>query len=303
MGGRRERLLITGGSGFLGRTIAQMIAANFQVFSADYAPKKMPNFVPLDIRERQQVVDTFRKIRPALVIHTAALVNVDYCEDHAQEAWVTNVEGTENVAIAAKEVRAKLVYISTDSVFDGQKGMYIEEDKPNPVNVYARTKLEGEKRVKQHLTDSLVVRTAFYGWNPGASSKPSLAEWVVTTLRQGETCRMFTDVFFSPIFIENFVEAVIQMSQKGLSGMYHVGGSEKYSKYAFGQRIAEVFGLNKELIVPVSIDGAGLRGPRPKDVSLNVSKASGVINTRLLDVREGITRFKETEHMVKVEAK
>lgn len=289
-----ERLLITGSSGFLGSTIARRTAADFEVFGVDYSSKQVPNSLPLDIRNRQQVITSFQKIRPALVVHTAALVNVDYCQDHAEEAWMTNAEGTENVAIAAKEAGAKLVYISTDSVFDGKRGMYTEEDKPNPINIYARAKLEGEKRVKRHLADSLIVRTAFYGWSP-SRSKASLAEWVISGLRQNEPRQMFTDVFFTPIFIDNLVEAIIDMHRRGLSGIYHVGGSERCSKYDFGLQIAGAFGLDRKLIEPISIEQAKLKAPRPKDVSLNVTKASSAINTSLLDVREGITQFKDRE--------
>ena len=106
---------------------------------------------------------------------------------------------------------------------------------------------------------------------------------------------MFTDVFFTPIFIGNLVEAIIEMCHKGLSGIYHVGGSERCSKYDFGMQIAGAFGLDRKLIESISIDVAMLRAPRPKDISLNVSKASGAINTSLLDVREGIAQFKDGE--------
>ncbi len=295
-----EKLLITGGSGFLGSNIVRIVAKDFEVYATyNSHPFKIRRckFVPLDIRDKQQVLSTFEEIKPTLVVHTAALADVDYCEGHANEAWMTNVRGTENVALAAKGIGAKMVYISTDSVFDGKKGMYVEEDVPCPLNVYAMTKRGGEKRVQHWLPDGIIVRTAFYGWS--LSDKGSLAEWVVSGLRQSKTLKMFTDVFFSPIYIDNLVEAIIELYRNGIRGIYHAGGRERCSKYAFGLEIAQAYGLDKSLIQSSSIAEVGLRAPRPKDISLDTTKISKLINTRLLNVREGITRFKNLEHAAK----
>lgn len=302
MKGRKERLLITGGSGLLGSNAARMTVKNFEVFATyNSNPNQIPEckFLPLDIRDKQQVISTFDRIKPVLVIHAAALVNVDYCEDHAEEAWITNAEGTENVALASKRVEAKVVYISTDSIFDGKKGMYAEEDIPHPLNVYATTKLKGEERVQDWLPDSIVVRTAFYGWSPSSGNKMSLAEWVVSGLRQGKSLNMFPDVFFSPVFVDNLVELMVEMYRKGLSGIYHVGGRERCSKYTFGLKLAEAFGLNNKSIQPRSITEVGLRAPRPKDLSLDIGRVSRVTNTGLLNVEEGISWFKVSEPFAK----
>lgn len=300
----KEKLLITGGSGLLGSNIARMTAKDFEVCATyNSHPSQIPgcDFAPLDIRDEKQVISVFKRIKPKLVIHAAALVNVDYCEDHPKEAWSINVKGTENVALASKEVGAKLGYISTDSVFDGEKGMYTEEDVPQPLNVYAKTKLEGEITVQRWLPDSIIVRTAFYGWS--LHNKLSLAEWVVNELRAGKTLKMFTDVFFSPIFVDNLIEVIVEMYRKGLSGIYHVGGRERCSKYMFGQEIAQAFGLDSNYIQPYAIAEAGLKACRPKDVFLDIDKVSRAVDTRLLSVKEGITWFKDCEHTLKEDLK
>ncbi len=292
----KDKLLITGGSGFLGSTIARIAADDFRVYATyNSHPYQISDckLVPLDIRNKSRVFSVFNEINARLVIHTAALANVDYCEVHAEEAWQTNVVGTENVALAAREIGAKLLYISTDSVFDGKKGMYDEEDIPRPVNIYGKTKLEGESRVQHCLPDSSIIRTAFYGWGPSAA--PSLANWVVNGLRKGENLKMFTDVFFSPIYVNNLVEVMVEMYRKGLSGTHHVGGKERCSKYAFGLEIARAFGLSEALISPASICEVPFKAPRPADLSLNIAKVSRLVNTKLLGVREGITWFKDSE--------
>lgn len=298
MKGRKQRLLITGGSGLLGSNIVRLTAKDFEV-SATYNshPYRTSGcqLLLLDIRDKQQVIAIFKEIKPDLVIHTAALIDVDYCQDHAEEAWMTNVEGTENVALASKEVGAKIIHTSTDSVFNGRKGMYVEEDVPDPLNVYARTKLEAEEKVQRWLPDGIILRTAFYGWSPGGSRSMSLAEWVISKLRNGERVLGFTDVFFSPIFVDNLIEAMIEVYRKKLSGVYHVAGSERCSKYAFGREIAQAFGLDKNLIQPSSVAEVGLKAPRPKDISLNVAKISGVIDTRLLGVKEGIAWLRDSK--------
>ena len=285
----KQRLLITGGSGFLGSDIARSTIKGFKVYATYYTtPVQIAgcSFVPLDIRNREQTFSSLKEIKPDLVIHTAALVDVDYCEEHSEEAWSINTEGTENVALATREVGAKLVYISTDSVFDGEKGMYGEEDVPHPLNVYARTKLEGEARVRCCLPESIIIRTAFYGW--GFPGKHSLADWLITQLKRGEKPKMFTEVLFSPIPINVLVAAMLEMCGKNLSGLYHVGGRERCSKYTFGLELARAFGFNESCIQPSTRAEAQLKAPRPKDISLNVNKtlSSGIY---LPSLREGIS--------------
>jgi UDP-4-amino-4,6-dideoxy-N-acetyl-beta-L-altrosamine transaminase/dTDP-4-dehydrorhamnose reductase len=292
----KSKILITGGSGLLGSNAARIAAKAFEVYATYNSHiSQIPGcrFVHLDVRDKQQVPSVFEKVKPDLVIHTAGLANVDYCEEHETEAWAINADGTENIAVASKEVGTKLIYISTDSVFDGEKGTYTEEDVPHPLNVYAKTKLEGEKRVQKWLADSIVVRTAFYGWS--LHDKPSLTEWVLNSLRDGKKLKMWTDVFFSPILVNNLIEILIAMYRKNLSGIYHVGGKERCSKYAFGQEVARAFGLDRSCVEPASIAEAALKAPRPKDPSLDVTKISKVLDVNLLSVKDGIAWFKELE--------
>jgi len=292
----KSKILITGGSGLLGSNAARIAAEAFEVYATYNSHiSQIPGcrFVHLDVRDKQQVLSVFERVKPDLVIHTAGLATVDYCEEHEAEAWAINVDGTENIAAASKRVGTKLIYISTDSVFNGQKGMYAEEDIPHPLSVYAKTKLEGEKRVQRRMPDSIIVRTAFYGWS--LHDKPSLAEWVLNSLRDGKKLKMWNDVFFSPILVNNLVEVLIAMYHQNLSGIYHVAGTERCSKYAFGQEVARAFGLDENYIEPSSMAEAALKAPRPKDPSLNVAKISKVMDAGLLGVKDGIAWFKELE--------
>jgi dTDP-4-dehydrorhamnose reductase len=289
--GSKKRLMITGGSGLLGSHLARQAAGNYSVVATyNSRPTTIPGckLLPLDVKDRRAVRAAVKEIKPDVIIHTVALVNVDYCQEHPEEAKETNAGGAENVALAAKEAGARMIYISTDSVFDGAKGMYKEEYTVHPINTYAMTKLEGERRVIACLPDSVIVRTAFYGWSGGKSIAPSLAHWVVNSLRGKNNINMFTDGFFSPIEVSNLAEALLEIGRKNISGIYHVAGSERCSKYGFGVEIARAFGLEPGLIHPASVAQASFKAPRPKDISLDITKAARTIETRLLNVKKAL---------------
>ncbi len=282
----------------LGSNTSRMAAHDFEVYATYLAHQtQIPgcSYTHLDILDRRNVFSTIKKIRPNLVIHTAGLVNVDYCEQHPNESWEANVTGTGNVAEACREIGARMIYVSTNAVFDGMQGMYSEEDPPHALSVYAKTKLEGEKRVQHWLPENIIVRTAFYGWS--LHNRNTLAEWVLNSLRNGKKIKMFTDTYFSPVLVNNLAEALLELYSRGLIGTYHVDGSERCNKYEFGLAIARGFGLDETNIEPSSMSESDLIAPRPKDISLNISKVSKAISTKLLGVKEGIAWFKSLEDM------
>jgi len=290
-----KRILITGGSGLLGGNLAKIACERYETYAAYHGhPIKMKNCIafPLDIANRHKTLQTVTKIRPELIIHTAALTNVDYCEDHPEEARSLNVEGTRNLAGAAESIGAKFIYISTDSVFDGEKGMYTEGDVPNPLSRYAKTKLEGEKVLSEFDLNYSIIRTCIYGWN--IQKKFSLAEWVIHGLQNKKKLTMFTDVFFSPILVNNLSEAIFEVYKRDLEGVLNIAGSERCSKFHFGEKIAEVFALNRSYIEPINIEGfTNFKAPRPRDVSLDVSKAKKELRAKLLDVEGGLVWMRE----------
>ncbi len=289
------KILITGASGLLGGNVVTMASKKFETYAAYHRnPVKIGgcNTFRMDITDKREVSQVITKIRPNLIIHTAALTNVDFCEDHPEEARNLNVGGTRNLAQAAEKIGAKLIYISTDSVFDGKRGMYTEEDAPNPINYYAKTKFEGEKLLGEFNLNYNIARTCIYGWN--IQDKFSLAEWVIDGLRNKKPLTMFTDVFFSPILVNNLAEALFEIYERDLKGILHVAGAERCSKFQFGEKIAEIFNLDKKLIKPISInDFTKFRAARPKDVSLDVDKAKKELRLKLLDVGGGIAQMKK----------
>lgn len=294
------KILITGANGLLGSNLCLIYS---KIFGSEViaTSQHQPDFsycqnFKLDINDKEDLV-LVQKIKPDLVVHCAALTNIDYCEEHPEEAEKVIVQGTKNIALAARKAGSFLVHISTDAVFDGERGNYSEKDRPNPINVYARAKLEAEKEV-QKIGESAkdwnyaIIRTNIYGWNRKDNQK-SLAEWMLDKLEKGEKLPAFEDVSYSPILVNNLAEAILELYELKFKGTINIAGSESCSKFDFAMKLAEVFGLDKNLIVPTSVEEMSFKARRPKDMSLDISLAQKVLKTKLLNVEEGLCRFKD----------
>lgn len=287
------KILITGANGLLGSNLCSIYSKNNEVIATSNTKPTFSNCFnyKLDITKPEELI-LIEKIKPYLIIHCAALVNVDYCEEHPEEAELVNTIGTKNIALAAKKSGSYLIHISTDAIFDGQKGDYSEIDKPNPINIYARTKLEAEKEVQSIGDNYALVRTNIYGWNRKKNQK-SLAEWMLDKLESREKMPAFKDVLYSPILVNNLAEAILELYGMRFNGIINIAGSESCSKLAFAYRLSEVFGLDKKLILPASVDELKLKAKRSKNMSLNVEKAQKLLKTKLLSVKDGLKTFKE----------
>ena len=287
-----RRLLIVG-SGLLGENLAKIAANEFTTFTTY-------NDHPLDIEgcksyylniiNRGDVTTLVQKLKPDYIVHTAALTNVDACETHKEDAFKINVNGTKHIAEASKEINAKLVYVSTDYVFDGEKGMYKEDDPTNPIDYYGETKLEGENIVKD-LREYIIDRpSVLYGWN---SVRLNFVTWVIAELRKGNEINIVKDQFNTPTLADNLAELISELIERGESGLFHVCGSERINRYDFAIKIAAIFDLNKELIKPIASDQLNWIAKRPMDSSLDTSKISRI--QKPLNIEEGLKRMKDLE--------
>jgi dTDP-4-dehydrorhamnose reductase len=183
-----------------------------------------------------------------------------------------------------------LIHISTDAVFDGAKdGVYTEEDAPNPLGIYARTKLDGEASVLAADPQAVVARVNFFGWS--LSGTRSLSEYFVNCLTTGNKCNGFNDVWFCPLFVGDLAGILVRMLERGLSGLYHVVGSQALTKLDFGVRIARQFGFDESLIQPISITESGLMATRSPNLRLSVHKLSTDLGIEIPTVSTGIEKF------------
>lgn len=288
-----DKIFITGGSGLLGSNIAKLAVSEFKVY-ATYNKNKVSmkdaQFSQIDLTKKEQLTK-LKKINPDVIIHCAALTNVDYCEGNPNEAYKQNVLASINIAEIAKEIGSYLLHISTDSVFDGTKGNYREEDIPNPVNVYGKTKWEAEQKVSLIYPQSCIVRTNIYGWNK--INKFSLAEWMLNKLIHQEELCGITDVYFSPLLVNDLALALFKLREKRYSGIIHVSGRESCSKLEFACALAEVFNLDKTLIKPVKLADIDLTAPRGMNIPLDVSRAEKFLHESLPDVKQGLKKMKK----------
>ncbi len=287
-----DEILVTGAGGLLGSKIIGKAKMNHIVYPTHATRPFFPKSINMDITNKAEVNFVLSKIKPDVVIHTAAETNVDKCETGKEHAMRVNAEGTKALAEACRKINAKVVYVSTDYVFDGGKGLYTEDDKPNPVNYYGLTKLRGEQYIKVLSNDFAILRTSvLYDVHP---KKPNFAKWVIEELNEGKTITVVEDHYNSPTLATNLADAILEIIQNGLEGLYHIAGRERISRYDFAVKIADVFNLNADLIRPIRMDELkNWVAKRPKDSSLCVDKVRKEIQTELLDTGQGLNEMKK----------
>lgn len=286
------RILVTGASGLLGLNLALAAARQHTVYGVVRSQRLRTDAfhqVQADLLAPGAVEAVLGEAQPDWVIHCAAMANVDACEADPAQARQVNSELPGRLAEHVGRGGARLLHISTDAVFDGERGDYRETDEPNPLGVYARTKLDGERRVDEADRQALIARVNFYGWS--LSGKRSLAEYFFYNLQAGRPVRGFTDVFFCPLFVDDLAGLLLRMLEVGLSGLYHVVGSQPITKYEFGMALAQRFGLDSGLIEPTSVTAAGLVASRSPRLTLRVDKLTQALGEPPADFSTGLERF------------
>jgi len=269
------KILLTGGSGLFGQAFVELVKdkASHDIY-ATYNENIVDSedAVFLDVTDKKRVEKVIKKLQPDVVVHAAAFTNVDKCEIEKKKAYDVNVEGTKNVAIASKERGAKMIYISTDYVFDGTKGLYKEDDKTNPISYYGLTKLEGEKAVQEICDDFIIARTSvIYG-----AHKKNFATWVIKELEKGNQIKIITDQWVSPTLNVDLAEQILALIEKDEEGIFHTAGGERINRYDFVVEMARIFGFNEKLIIPATSKEMNWIAKRPKDSSLDISKISEI---------------------------
>ncbi len=287
------KLLITGASGLYGSKLAQLaLAKGIEVFSSDIQSLTVyGQFVELDITNRTRVEEVFQSLKPDVVVHAATLTDVDKCELNKALAWKVNVDGTKNIADAAQNAESFVIYISTDYVFSGEKGCYHEYDARDPVNYYGLTKVEAEEIIKA-LPEYFIARpSVIYGSTP-AAGKVNFALWLIETLRRGERVKILTDQYNTPTLNSNIAEMTLEAAERRLTGIYHLCGSSRVSRYEFAIKLADIFGLDRDLIDKAVSSQFSWPARRPMDSSLDTSKAHRNLQCKPLEIDDALKRLK-----------
>lgn len=291
MGKNSCKLLITGVSGLLGNNLAHYFKNKYEILGLYHAHPVIINGIyteKCDIFHPEAIKRIILEFKPSIIFHCASLTNVDQCEMDKELAERINILSTRYLVENIFGEDVKLIYISTDAVYDGVKGDFSENNDTNPQNYYGITKYKGELEVLKRKR-SLVIRTNLFGWN--IQDKKSLGEWILTELKENRQINCFQDTFFSSIYTFELARAIDIAIQNDLYGIYNCGSSNSCSKFEFAQKIADYFEFNKELVNPISIDNFPFKAKRGKMLTLNVNKLQKGLNYRLPTIDQSIEAF------------
>ena len=286
------KALVIGGSGLVGGALLRALTAAGHSPVATYRARPGPNLIQLDVVDSRAVRSVVDEVHPDVVFLTAALTAVDYCEEHEAEARSINVGGAGAAAEAARAVGARLVYYSTEYVFDGAKtdGPYGEDDPVSPVGVYARSKADGEQAVRDATDDHLIVRTTVvFGWDR-ASKNFAMQVW--DRLSGGEHMRVPSDQIGNPTLADFLAETSVELIARGVAGeSVNVVGRDRVARTALGKRLARRLGLDESLIEPVTTPDLHQRAPRPLNAGLKTEKLAAMLGRPAISLDGALDRF------------
>jgi dTDP-4-dehydrorhamnose reductase len=278
------RALIFGASGQLGKRLAAAFAIRGVPYVGTARKRVSSSLIPVDITDRTAVAASLKSIQPTAVFLCSALTAVDYCETHPQEARAINVEGVRNVADACKAIGAKLVFLSTDYVFDGRNGPYSENDATSPESVYGKTKLEGE-RIVLELPQSIVARTSVvYDWD---SDSVNFAMQMIARLGKGQPTNVVSDQWNHPTLTRNLAESLIELVDKHAAGVFHIVGPDYVSRFDFAATLATTFGFDPTLLTKTTTESLKQAAPRPMYCDLKTENARRLI-APLVGIEQGL---------------
>lgn len=293
---RKPRLLLTGASGLFGATAANYFRNQFDTVGV-YLSRKIDienvKMIRTDLRNSQSLVQMLSEVKPEIIIHAAALVNVDRCESNPEECYLTNVRPVEIISNYCEKNNVKLIFLSTDAFFDlpGRK-MASEKDTPTPISQYGESKLEAEKIISEVNSNAVIVRTNIYGWRPYSDSL-SLAEWMLDALINRKPLKLVHDVYYTPIFTKSLSRDLHSLIDKKASGVFHLGGAENISKLEFGHKLASIFGLSTDVIQPISVDDLPLKAKRSKNMALSADKFRSLCPGMMGSVNDDLISFRK----------
>jgi dTDP-4-dehydrorhamnose reductase len=277
------RVVVTGASGLLGATV--LGAFEDAEGWANRSPA-LPDGTPL--RQVDLLGDAGQALReaaPELVVHCAALTDVDACERDPDAAYALNAHAAAQLAAAARALGARFVHISTDAVYDGERaGEHAEDEPPGPANVYAESKLAGERAVLEAHPDALVLRTTMHGWTP--AGRRSFSESILRGLVRGDRLTLFADVRFSPLVVTDHAALIKRLA--GQRGVLNLGAADAVTKEEFGRIVAREFGLSDAQIAGVSLASIGLSAARPRNTALDVTRLGRALGEPPPSVADGV---------------
>jgi len=285
------KFLVTGSTGLVGSQVVKDLVEQGDTVYSSFHDTKPEHGIPIhmDLNHLDEIENNIQKIKPDAIIHLAALTNVDLCEKEKEKAIKINSTATEIISKQAAKQKSFLVYVSTDYVFDGTKGMRKESDMTNPVDFYGKSKLDGEKKIMNLASSWCIARTSTpYGLH---QKKKSFPYFVAENLQNNNEIKAIVDQFTSPTYVGNLSKMLIEISKRQIVGLLHVAGATRISRYEVAELVAKKLNFSKNLLKPINIKDMNWIAKRPKDSSLDVSLASEILKEKPLNIEKGLDNF------------
>lgn len=290
-------MLITGINGLLGAALTEhLLAAGRSFLGVDLGQASNPalpaeRFLSVDLRDHGAVSALFEQRKPRIVIHGAAMTAVDACETERSAAWAVNVDATAHIARLCQQHGARLVYVSTDYVFDGKRGQYTEDDGLSPLGVYAVTKAAGELAARSLCRDHVVARTAV-PFGPFAHVKKDFVRWLRDELTAGRPVRIVRDQISNPTYAPDLARMLVQLCDGSFQGTVHTCGATSLDRFELAQRIARTFALRADLMTPILTSDLKQAAPRPLDAGMSVARANS-LGLQPLSIDEALLKLRK----------
>lgn len=296
-----KKVVITGSNGLLGQKLVKLFLTKegFEIYALSRGPNRLHEkngytYIDIDLSDKRALDQCLSNTSPDLIIHTAAMTNVDACELNQSVCDNMNVELVEHIVNFCKRDKVRLIHLSTDFIFDGKKGdIYKEDDKPDPVNHYGISKLKSEAVIREAGIDHAILRTILvYGLVDG-NDRSNIVLWVKKSLEDKKHINVVTDQLRMPTLADDLAEACWLAVKHEAKGVYHVSSSELMSIYEIALAVADVFGLDKKYIHPVGTEALSLPAKRPWSTGFDLNKSVKEINLPVYSFLERLQVFKD----------
>jgi len=290
-----KKLLIIGGSGLVGSTLIKYARDTYDIHITINNNESSFDDIPstkIDLmKNKLEIINLIKNINPDIVVHTAAHSSVDLCETEQKLANTLHIDITKDITKSCHLINAKLIYFSTDAVFDGKlNNKYVESDTPNPINYYGKTKLAAENIVLSESTKNIILRPAvIYGWH----KKSRFTNWIIKSLSNKNSVDPHVDQYNTPTLVDDLAKSIILIIEKNISGLFHSTGKTCVNRYELACVIADIFGFDKKLIKAVTSNEKKQNAPRPKKTCLDSSKLEKVLDYQFKNIHEGIKSLYE----------
>ena len=291
-----NKVLITGANGFLGFYLTRLLLQNqYKVTGTGRGPCRLPfqeqnfQYVTMDFTSKEQVEQVIATSRPDIVVHAGAISKPDECEKNKENAFQNNVAGTMHLLKASEAIGSKFIFLSTDFVFDGTKGMYEEDDERRAVNYYGDTKILAEDQVMQYPHSWAIARTVLVYGKPIAS-RDNLLTVVAKALEKGKSLSIFSDQVRTPTYVEDLAQGILQIILKNATGVFHLSGQDVLSPYQMAVRVANYLNLEADLIKSITEKDLQEPAKRPLKTGFNISRAKKELDFRPISFEEGLEK-------------